>query len=108
MKDKTETYRIVFIGMIAIITMVVGMAVASAQTIHNESEIVKAFYNDKTVHIQTEDKPERIVMRSKKKVYRNFEPRDNGSIISVGRLPKGKYIIKVIFKNRTEIINYEQ
>ena len=104
MKNKTEEYKIVFIGMIAIIVMVLGMAIIQAQTIYNNTSIdVK--YIEKTIRIQTSEKPLRIIMKGNKKV-RDFKPKNNGSIVSTGRLRKGAYKVNVVFEDRTETFKF--
>ena len=106
MKNKTEEYKIVFIGMIAIIVIVLGMAIIQAQTIYNDTSI-DAKYIEKTIRIKTTENPLRIVMTGRKKV-RDFKPKHNKSIISTGRLPKGDYIVEVIFTNKKESFKFIQ
>ena len=106
MKNKAEEYKIVFIGMVAIIVMVLGMAIVQAQTIYNDTSI-NAQYIDKTIRIETTEKPLKIVMVGRKKV-RDFKPKNNKSIISTGRLPKGDYIVEVVFTDKKETFKFRQ
>ena len=106
MKNKTEEYKIVFIGMVATIVMVLGMAIVQAQTIYNDTSI-NAQYIEKTIRIETAEKPLRITMVGEKKV-RDFKPKNNKSIISTGRLPKGEYIVEVIFTYKKETFKFRK